>query len=165
VLLCVCAFSLGGVLRQPYRDTSKSRDCNTLPHTATNYHTLQHTTHTARHHTLQHTAATHPRPGIRARAVTATHCHTLQHTATHCNTLPHAATHHTLQHTAATHPRPGTRARAVTIKCPTTGHPTPSRPFLAAHSLLMVSLVRDPILIPACGIYCAPILARRKSSA
>jgi len=37
---------------------------------------------------------------------TATHCHTLPHTATHCNTLPHTATHcrlrqrNTLQHTA-----------------------------------------------------------------
>ena len=32
---------------------------------------------------------------------TATHCNTLQHTATHCNTLQHTATHcNTLQHTA-----------------------------------------------------------------
>jgi len=31
---------------------------------------------------------------------TATHCHTLPHTATHCHTLPHTATHcHILQHT------------------------------------------------------------------
>ena len=32
---------------------------------------------------------------------TAAHCNTLQHTATHCNTLQHTAAHcHTLQHTA-----------------------------------------------------------------
>jgi len=99
VLLCVCAFSLGGVLRQPYRDTSKSRDCNTLPHTATNYHTLQHTAaHCKTPHTATHCCNTSQAwdtsksRDCNTLPHTATHCHTLQHTATRCNT-PHTATH------------------------------------------------------------------------
>jgi len=47
--------------------------------------------------TLQHTA-THCESVLQH---TATHCNTLQHTATHCNTLQHTATHYnTLQQTA-----------------------------------------------------------------
>ena len=58
--------------------------------------------------TLQHTA-THcntlqPHTYTSPCERYAPHCHTLQHTATHCNTLQHTATHcNTLQHTAATH--------------------------------------------------------------
>jgi len=54
--------------------------------------------HTATHcNTLQHTATQmqHTRNTLQH---TATHCNTLQHTATHCNTLPHTAIHcYTLQ--------------------------------------------------------------------
>ena len=65
------------------QNSSCTRHCNTLQHTATHCNTLRHTaTHCD---TLQHTA---------------THCNTLRHTATHCNTLQHTATHcYTLQRT------------------------------------------------------------------
>jgi len=52
-------------------------------HTATHCNTRQHPCIT-----LQHTA---------------THCNTLQHTATHCNTLQHTATHCNTRQHAATH--------------------------------------------------------------
>jgi len=62
--------------------------------------------------TLQHTAAHFNTPVVfliavcctvcvNGRGSTATHCSTLQHTATHCSTLQHIAAHcNTLQHTA-----------------------------------------------------------------
>ena len=60
---------------------------------------------TATHcNTLQHTAPCLPANHIQSTDSlqhTATHCNTLQHTATHCNTLQHSATHcNTLQHSA-----------------------------------------------------------------
>ena len=71
------------------------RECNTLQHTAPQCNTLHYTDpaavlqiilHTTQYATLQHTA---------------THCNTLQHPATPCNTLQHTATHcNTLQYTA-----------------------------------------------------------------
>jgi len=69
--------------------------CNVLQHTAPTFFnsgyelTVQENDKDAATHcnTLQHTA---------------THCHTQQHAAMHCNTLPHAATRcNALQHTAA----------------------------------------------------------------
>ena len=39
------------------------------------------------------------------RQLSATHCHTLQHTATHCNTLQHTAAHLNFWHTSKTHTR------------------------------------------------------------
>ena len=71
--------------------------CNTLHHAAIHRNSLQHTAphcntgsaqdRPAEYHTLQHTAHT------------ATYCITPQHTAIHCNILQHAATHRTtLQH-------------------------------------------------------------------
>ena len=71
---------------------------DTLPHTDTHCNKLQHTKSLyllahllgfhqmiSLQHTLQHTA---------------THCNTLQHTATHCSTLQHTGHCNTLQHTA-----------------------------------------------------------------
>jgi len=100
--------------------------CNTLQHTATHCNTLQHTaTHC---NTLQHTATYQKRgrsrgwaagcvarcsPTMRGTAPActyvndtlqhiATHCNTLQHTTAHYTTLQHAATQcHKLQHTAS----------------------------------------------------------------
>ena len=100
--------------------------CNALQHTATHCNALQHTAQgTATHcNTLQHIATL-----CKTLQHIATHCNalqkdniadlrnnahfsrisilfenlynTLQHTATHCNTLQHSATHYnTLQHTA-----------------------------------------------------------------
>ena len=77
----------------------RDRQINTLPHTyVTRFNTLQTLPPTAIHcdyHTLQHTT-TH----CNTLPHTATHYHTLQHTATHCTTLPHTASlHHTAPHT------------------------------------------------------------------
>jgi len=86
--------------------------CGTLQHTATAIlcnilHTLQQALEPASLPfylsfnicTLQH-AATHCNT-LHTVQHTATHCNTLQHTATHCNTLQHTATHcNTLQHHA-----------------------------------------------------------------
>jgi len=48
---------------------------------------------------------------VRAEICTATHCHTLQHNATHWETLPRTAAHcDTMQH-PATHLAQGTGAR------------------------------------------------------
>jgi len=61
------------------------------------YHALQHTPHSHTLHTLQYTA-TH----CNTLQHTAIHCHTLQYTTTYCSTIPRTAIHcHTLQYTAA----------------------------------------------------------------
>ena len=89
--------------------THTATHCNILQRTATHFNTLQHTaTHCT---TLQHTANTLQHQGATGTISivwrnglvqhTAAHWHTLQHTATHykqCNTLQHVATHcNTLQ--------------------------------------------------------------------
>jgi len=84
-------------------------DCNALQHTATHCNTLQHTAahcSTSRRNSTSRGFWVH----ILKSPVTIEYaiwigykadCNTLQHTATHCNTLQHTATHcNTLQHTA-----------------------------------------------------------------
>jgi len=109
----------GGVLH-PRLDSPpghKSRQMRTLQHTATHSRTsIESLVFTCAHcNTPQHTAthcntltqhtATHSRTSIESLVFTCAHCNTPQHTATHCNTLQHTATHrNTLQHTA-THSR------------------------------------------------------------
>ena len=96
----------GAVIIKCYLGTATH--CHTLPHTATHCNTLQHSaTHC---NVLQHTATHCNTQGRWLSSVlqcvamccrvlpltlqhTATHSNTLQHTATHCNTLQHTATH------------------------------------------------------------------------
>ena len=75
--------------------------CNALQRTATHCTGLQHT---ATHRNTPQHIVTHLLVSVslflRGGACTATHCNTLQHTATHCNILQHTATRcNTLQHT------------------------------------------------------------------
>jgi len=96
-------------------DHTASR-CNTLELTATYCNTLHRTTSATCCNTLQHNATTHRNNALqqaddagllKLRAMTtlqhtATHCDTLQLAATYCTTLQQTATHfNTLQHAAA----------------------------------------------------------------
>ena len=82
-------------------ESTSNTHCITLQQTASPCNTVQHALlenlHLRFEITLQHTA-TH----CNTLQHTATHCSILQHTATHCSTLQHTAAHcNTLQHTAA----------------------------------------------------------------
>ena len=88
VYLCVCTYRY-------------IRWCHTLPHTATNCNTLQHTITWQNGNRWRGQTPLWTEQSVLRFDNSATHCNTLQHTATHCNTLQHTATHcNTLQHTA-----------------------------------------------------------------
>ena len=88
-----------------YKLVKRGFKAASLQHTATHRNTPHHTT--PHRTTLQHTSVRGRARDIQASQarfwsrLTATHCHTLQHTTTHCTT-PHRTTPHrtTLQHTS-----------------------------------------------------------------
>ena len=76
--------------------------CNTLQHSATLCNAVQRVGVPLSYMSVR-AAAGVPRADIKSRALqhTATHCNTLPHTATHCNTLQRIAMHcNALQHTS-----------------------------------------------------------------
>jgi len=94
--------------------------CNALQHTAT-YHKIYTKPEDQGQGRpvlmpLQQITLQHPATHCNTMRYTATHCNTRHHTATHCNTLQHTATHcNTPQHTA---PRCNTLHTATHITKP-----------------------------------------------